>query len=156
MVFVFQISNVGCSLNCFHLNKARISLAGDTLVGVNAYQLPAGFSVNPFCVVVHLILIAVKLFVLFGGYPAVSGYPLGNALRAVRIHRLYGRGDGYPAVSKVSYSSEAYSNILFFSVSFSIVGLSSSRPISFFNRMTSTGGSVGVGSPRRMFGLAMR
>lgn len=68
--------------------------AGNALVGINAYQLPAGFPVNPFCVVVHLILIAVKLFVLLGGYPAVSGHPLGNALRAVCIHRLYSRGDG--------------------------------------------------------------
>ena len=68
--------------------------AGDTFVGVSAYQLPAGFSVNPFCVVVHLIFITVKLFVLLGGHSAVSGHPLGNALRAVGIHRLYGRGDG--------------------------------------------------------------
>ena len=68
--------------------------AGDTLIGVNAYQLPAGFSVNSFCVVVHLILIAVKLFVLLGGHSAVSGYPFGNALWAVRIHRLYGRSNG--------------------------------------------------------------
>lgn len=68
--------------------------AGNALVGVNAYQLPAGFSVNPFGVMIHLILIAVKLFVLLGGYPAVSGYPLGNTLRAVRIHRLYSRSNG--------------------------------------------------------------
>ena len=68
--------------------------AGDTLVGVNAYQLPAGFSVNPFCVVIHLILIAVELFVLLGGHSAVSGYPFGNALCAVRIHRLYSRSNG--------------------------------------------------------------
>lgn len=68
--------------------------AGDTLVSVNAYQLPAGFSVNPFCVVVHLIFITVKLFVLLGGHSAVSGYPFGNALCAVRIHRLYSRSNG--------------------------------------------------------------
>ena len=63
-------------------------------IGVNTCELPAGFSANPFCVVIHLILIAVELFVLLGGYPAVGGYPLGHALCAVRIHRLYGRGDG--------------------------------------------------------------
>ena len=68
--------------------------AGDALVGINAYQLPAGFSANPFRVVIHLILIAVELFVLLGGYAAVGGYPLGNALCAMRIHRLYGRSDG--------------------------------------------------------------
>ena len=68
--------------------------AGDALVGVNAHQLPAGFSVNPFCVVIHLILIAVELFILLGGYAAVGGYPLGNVLCAVRIYRLYGRSDG--------------------------------------------------------------
>lgn len=68
--------------------------AGDTLISINAYQLPAGFSANPFCVVIHLILIAVKLFILLGGYAAVGGYPLGNALYAVRIHRLYGRSNG--------------------------------------------------------------
>lgn len=49
---------------------------------------------NPFCVVVHLILITVKLFVLLGGHSAVSGYPFGNALCAVRIHRLYSRSNG--------------------------------------------------------------
>lgn len=68
--------------------------AGDSLVGVNAYQLPAGFSANAFRIVVYLILIAVKLFVLLGGHSAVGGYPLGDALCTVRIHRLYGRGDG--------------------------------------------------------------
>lgn len=52
----------------------------------------------------------------------------------------------YRAVSKVSYSREAYSNILFFSGSFSMTKLSSCRPTSFFNRMISTGGSTGAGS----------
>ena len=41
--------------------------AGDAFVGINACQLPAGFPTDALGVVVHLILIAVKLFILLGG-----------------------------------------------------------------------------------------
>jgi len=71
--------------------------AGDALISVNACHLPAGFPTDTLGVVVYLILIAVKLFILLGGYPAVSGYPFDCVWSAVRIHRLYGRRYGsYP------------------------------------------------------------
>lgn len=70
---------------------------GDTLVGVNACQFPASFSVDALCVISYLIFVAVELFILLGGYPAVSRYSLDDILCAVHIHWLYGRRNGaYP------------------------------------------------------------
>lgn len=80
--------------------------AGDALIGINACQLPAGFSTDALGVVVHLILIAVKLLILLGGYPAVSGYPFDCILSTVCIHRLYGRRYGaYPFLQCLLFHS---------------------------------------------------
>lgn len=49
--------------------------AGDALVGINPRQFPSSFPTDTFCIVVHLIFIAVKLFILLGGYSAVCRYP---------------------------------------------------------------------------------
>ena len=71
--------------------------AGDTLIGVNARQLPAGFPVDAVRVITHLRFVAIELFFLLGGYPAVGRHPLEEILCAVYIQRLDGCWDGsYP------------------------------------------------------------
>lgn len=59
--------------------------AGDPLVGINAYELPSGFPVDAVGVVIHLIFIAVELFILLGGYAAVGRHSLGDILCAVYV-----------------------------------------------------------------------
>ena len=71
--------------------------AGNALIGVNARQLPAGFPVDAIRVITHLCFVAVELFFLLGGHPAVGRHTLEKILCAVYIQRLDGCWDGsYP------------------------------------------------------------
>ena len=71
--------------------------AGNALIGVNARQLPAGFPVDAIRVITHLCFVAVELFFLLGGHPAVGRHTLEKILCAVYIQRLHScRNGSYP------------------------------------------------------------
>ena len=71
--------------------------AGDAFVGVDPGEFPVGFPIDAVGIIPHLCFVAVELFFLLGGYPAVCRYSFISGLCAGGIHRLNGwRNDAHP------------------------------------------------------------
>ena len=78
--------------------------AGDALVGVDTFKRPSVFGIDAFGVVLHLIFIAVELFLLLSGNAAVCRHPQDSVMGFHALSDRYCRCD-YPHHSRRGYNS---------------------------------------------------